>query len=59
MDRLKENLSGIFSTKLRSNQSIKQNLRTMSTMIYELKVVGNNLIDEQQVQGSIHSLHGM
>lgn len=59
MDRLKENLSGIFSTKLRSNQSIKQNLRTMSTMIYELKVVGNNLIDEQQVQGSIHSLHDM
>ena len=34
---------------------MKQHLRIMSTMIRKLKVVGNNLIDEQRIQVGIHS----
>jgi hypothetical protein len=44
------------SYKMRSKHTMKQHLRAMSTMICELKTVGNNLIDEQQVQAVICSL---
>jgi hypothetical protein len=38
------------SYKMRFEHTMKQHLRTMSTMIRELKTAGNNLTDEQQVQ---------
>ena len=44
------------SYKMRSEHTMKQHLRAMSTMIRELKTVGNNLTDEQQVQVVIRSL---
>jgi hypothetical protein len=44
------------SYSMRYNHTIKQHLRVMSSMIRELKVTGNNLTDEQQVQDVIRSL---
>ena len=44
------------SYKMRSDHTMKQHLRAMSTMIRELKSAGNNLTDEQQVQAVIRSL---
>ena len=44
------------SYKMHSEHSMKQHLKAMSSMIRELKSVGNNLIDEQQVQTVIRSL---
>ena len=44
------------SYKMRSKHTMKQHLRVMSSMIRELKLVGNNLTDEQQVQAMIRSL---
>lgn len=42
--------------KMRSNHTMKQHLREMSTLIRELKSCGNTLTDEQQVQAGIRSL---
>ena len=44
------------SYKMRSDHTMKEHLRAMSTMIHELKSAGNNLTDEQQVQAVIRSL---
>ncbi|KAF7133292.1 hypothetical protein RHSIM_Rhsim09G0157400 [Rhododendron simsii] len=44
------------SYKMRPGHTMKQHLRAMSSMIRELKVAGNNLSDEQQVQAVIRSL---
>ena len=44
------------SYKMHSKHTMKQHLRAMSSMIWELKSVGNNLTDEQQVQAVIRSL---
>jgi hypothetical protein len=44
------------SYKLRSDHTMKQHLRVMSSMIRELKAAENQLIDEQQVQAVIRSL---
>ncbi|KAG5527278.1 hypothetical protein RHGRI_028242 [Rhododendron griersonianum] len=41
---------------MRPGHTMKQHLRAMSSMIHELKVAGNNLSDEQQVQAVIRSL---
>ena len=41
--------------KKKTHHSIKQHLRTMSTMHRELRAAGINLIDEQQVQAVISS----
>ena len=40
---------------MRSEHTIKQHLKAMSSMIRELKSAGNNLTDEQQVQAVIRS----
>ena len=42
--------------KMRSEHTMKQHLRAMSSMIRELKSVENNLTNEQQVQAVIRSL---
>jgi hypothetical protein len=42
--------------KMRSDHTMKQHLRVMSSMIRELKTAGNQLTDEQQVQAVIRSL---
>ena len=39
-----------------SKHRIVEHLRTMSTLIRDLKATGNNLSDEQQVITVIHSL---
>ena len=39
-----------------SKHSIAEHLRTMSALIRDLKAVGNNLSDEQQVTAVIRSL---
>ena len=39
-----------------SKLSMAEHLRTMSTLIHDLKVAGNNLSNEQQVTAVIHSL---
>ena len=44
------------SYKMHSEHMMKQHLRAMSSMIRELKSVGNNLTNEQQVQAVIRSL---
>ena len=44
------------SYKMRSEHTMKQHFRAMSTMIRELKTTRNNLTDEQQVQLVIRSL---
>ncbi|XP_075661774.1 uncharacterized protein LOC142631486 [Castanea sativa] len=44
------------SYKMRSEHTMKQHLRAMSSMIQEFKSTGNNLTDEQQVQAVIRSL---
>jgi transposase InsO family protein len=44
------------SYSMHYNHTMKQHLRVMSSMIRELKVAGNNLTDEQQVQAVIRSL---
>ena len=42
--------------RLHPNSSIRQHLREMSNMIRELKSLGHNISDEQQVQAVIRSL---
>ena len=44
------------SYKICSEHTMKQHLRAMSSMIRELKSVGKNLTDEQQVHAVICSL---
>lgn len=44
------------SYKMRSDHTMKQHLKVMSSIIRELKAVGNQLTDEQQVQAVIRSL---
>lgn len=44
------------SYKMRPEHTMRQHLRTMSSMIRELKAAGNNLTDEQQIQALIRSL---
>jgi hypothetical protein len=44
------------SYKMRSEHTMKQHLRAMSTMIRELKTDVNNLTDEQQIQAVIRLL---
>jgi hypothetical protein len=44
------------SYKLRSDHTMKQHLRVMSSMIRELKAAENQLTDEQHVQAVIRSL---
>jgi hypothetical protein len=44
------------SYKMHSKHTMKQHLRAISTMIRELKIAGNNLTNEQQVQVVIRSL---
>ena len=42
--------------KKQSNHTLRQHLTIMSNMISELRCVGHELTDEQQVQVMIHSL---
>jgi hypothetical protein len=44
------------SYKMRSDQTMKEHLRVMSSMICELNAAKKNLTDEQQVQAVIRSL---
>jgi hypothetical protein len=41
---------------MRSDQTMKEHLRVMSSMICELNAAKKNLTDEQQVQAVIRSL---
>jgi hypothetical protein len=64
-EALKLRYGGTLATRLRGltmkfdsysmcyNHTMKQHLRVMSSMIHELKVIGNNLIDEKQVQADV------
>ena len=67
-DALKLKFGGTFTTRLRglnikldsykmcSNHTMKQHLRTMSTMICKLKVAAKTLAEEQKIQARLHSL---
>jgi hypothetical protein len=64
-EALKLRFAGTSATRLRGltmkfdsysmhyNHTMKQHLRVMSSMIHELKVAGNNLSNELQVQAVI------
>jgi hypothetical protein len=41
---------------MQRGDSMQEHLRKMPAMVRELKVVGNNLTDEQQIQVVIRSL---
>ena len=46
----------LYSYKMCPNHTMKQHLRTMSTMIRELKAAGNTLTEEQKIQARLCSL---